>query len=125
MPRRHGLKTTAHAGEFGCAWTHVRTAVEVLQVDRIDHGYTVIDEPAYARQLAERGLVFTVVPTNSYYLRALPRERWALDHPIRSLQCGQSTPLQCIHAWTGALSQASWRSKRGNASRNRTCGSRR
>jgi adenine deaminase len=85
LARRHGLKTTAHAGEFGMPWTHVRTAVELLQVDRIDHGYTVIDAPDYARRLAERGIVFTVVPTNSYYLRTLPPERWALDHPIRAM----------------------------------------
>jgi adenosine deaminase len=25
------------------------------------------------------------VPTNSYYLRTLPPERWALDHPIRRM----------------------------------------
>jgi len=29
------------------------------------------------------------VPTNSYYLRTLPKERWALDHPIRQMpKCG-------------------------------------
>lgn len=85
LARRHGLRTTAHAGEFGCAWTNVRTAVELLGVDRIDHGYTLVDAPAYARELAARGIVFTVVPTNSYYLRTLPRERWAADHPIRRM----------------------------------------
>jgi len=83
--RRAGLKTTAHAGEFGMPWTNVQTAVELLKVDRIDHGYTVIDKPAFARQCAERGIVFTVVPTNSYYLRTLAPERWALDHPIRRM----------------------------------------
>ena len=36
--RRAGLKTTAHAGEFGMPWTNVRTAVELLKVDRVDHG---------------------------------------------------------------------------------------
>ena len=35
---------------------------------------------------AERGIVFTVVPTNSYYLRTLPPERWARDHPIRAMR---------------------------------------
>ncbi len=83
--RRGGLKTTAHAGEFGMPWTNVRTAVDVLQVDRIDHGYTVVDEPVFARRCAGAGLVFTVVPTNSYYLRTLAPERWALDHPIRAM----------------------------------------
>jgi adenine deaminase len=85
MARANGLKATAHAGEFGMPWTHVRTALDVLHVDRIDHGYTVVDEPAFAAECARRGVVFTVVPTNSYYLRTLPRERWALDHPIRRM----------------------------------------
>jgi len=83
--RAAGLRTTAHAGEFGMPWTNVRTAVEDLQVDRIDHGYTVVDNPYFARRCAARGIVFTVVPTNSYYLRTLPPERWALDHPIRKM----------------------------------------
>jgi adenine deaminase len=85
LARRGGLKTTAHAGEFGMPWTNVRTALRELQVDRIDHGYTVVDEPAFAAECAERGVLFTVVPTNSYYLRTLPPERWAQDHPIRRM----------------------------------------
>lgn len=85
MARAAGLKATAHAGEFGMPWTNVRTAVEQLMVDRIDHGYTVVDNPEYAARCAERGIVFTVVPTNSYYLRTLPPQRWALDHPIRRM----------------------------------------
>ncbi len=83
--RRAGLKTTAHAGEFGMPCANVRTVVDLLKVDRIDHGYTAIDEPDFARSCAERGIVFTVVPTNSYYLRTLSPERWALDHPIRRM----------------------------------------
>ena len=83
--QRAGLKTTAHAGEFGMPWTNVRTALDVLKVDRIDHGYTVVDNPDFARECADRGVLFTVVPTNSYYLRTLAPERWALDHPIRRM----------------------------------------
>ncbi len=83
--RRAGLRTTAHAGEFGMPWTHVQTALDLLQVDRVDHGYTVVDAPDFAARCAERGTVFTVVPTNSYYLRTLAPERWALDHPIRRM----------------------------------------
>jgi adenosine deaminase len=85
LARRGGLRTTAHAGEFGMPWTNVRTAVELLSVDRIDHGYTVVDAPEFAAECARRGIVFTVAPTNSYYLRTLPPERWALDHPIRRM----------------------------------------
>jgi adenosine deaminase len=85
LARRAGLKTTAHAGEFGMPWTNVRTALELLQVDRIDHGYTALDDLDFTRSCADRGVVFTVVPTNSYYLRTLAPDRWALDHPIRRM----------------------------------------
>lgn len=85
LARRHGLRATAHAGEFGMPWTNVETAVERLGVDRVDHGYTIVENPALAREYAARALVFTVVPTNSFYLRTLPPERWALDHPIRRM----------------------------------------
>ena len=66
LARESGLKTTAHAGEFGMPWTNVQTAVDVLKVDRIDHGYTVVDAPDFAARCADKGILFTVVPTNSY-----------------------------------------------------------
>jgi adenosine deaminase len=84
--RNAGLKTTAHAGEFGMKWINVETAIELLGVDRIDHGYTAIDNPDFARRCAEQAILFTVVPTNTYYLRTLPPDRWAAHHPIRQLK---------------------------------------
>ena len=45
----------------------------------------MIDNPALAARCAERGIVFTVIPTNSFYLRTLSDDRWALDHPIRKM----------------------------------------
>jgi adenosine deaminase len=84
--RKAGLRVTAHAGENGVPWQNIRTAIELLGVERVDHGYTVVDNPAFARECAERGIVFTVVPTNSFYLRTLADERWALDHPIRRMR---------------------------------------
>ena len=83
--RAAGFRTTAHAGEFGEPWRNVETAVDLLKVDRLDHAYTIVDNPALARQYAERGIVVTVVPTNSYYLRTLPPERWAELHPMRRM----------------------------------------
>jgi len=85
LARKNGLRATAHAGEFGMPWSNVETALEVLGVDRIDHGYTIIDNPELARRYAARGVLFTIVPTNSYYLRTLPPERWAAEHPIRRM----------------------------------------
>jgi adenosine deaminase len=85
LAREAGLRLTAHAGENGVSWRNVETVIDVLGVERIDHGYTVIENKALARRCAERGIVFTVVPTNSFYLRTLADERWALDHPIRAM----------------------------------------
>jgi adenosine deaminase len=83
--RKAGFKLTAHAGEFGMPWTNVESAIDLLGVDRVDHGYTVTDNPVLARRCIERNMIFTVVPTNSYYLRTLAPERWAEDHPIRKM----------------------------------------
>jgi adenosine deaminase len=83
--RQAGLHVTAHAGENGVSWRNIETAIDLLHVERIDHGYTVIDNPALTSRCTQSGIVFTVVPTNSFYLRTLDDERWALDHPIRKM----------------------------------------
>ena len=83
--RRAGFKRTAHAGEFGCPAANIATCVDLLGVDRLDHGYTVLEDAGLTRRLAECRILFTVVPTNSYYWRTLPPDRWALDHPIRHM----------------------------------------
>ncbi|MDB5364953.1 MAG: adenosine deaminase [Rhodospirillales bacterium] len=85
LARRTGLRTTAHAGEFGTSWKNVATALDLLQVERIDHGYSIMDNPDLVARCAERGILFTIVPTNSYYLRTLEPDRWAIDHPIRTM----------------------------------------
>ncbi len=66
-------------------WRNVETAIDLLEVDRIDHGYTIVDNPELAAHYATRGLVFTVVPTNSYYMRTLLPDQWAERHPIRRM----------------------------------------
>jgi adenosine deaminase len=85
LARRHGLRTTAHAGEFGMPWGNVATALDMLEVDRVDHGYTIVDNPALAAVHRGRGTLFTIVPTNSHYLRTLEPAVWAQDHPIRRM----------------------------------------
>ncbi len=82
---RRGLKRTAHAGEFGEPARNVETALDLLGCDRIDHGYTVIEDGALLRRCRDDGLVFTVVPTNSHYNRALRGKAFAVHHPIRRM----------------------------------------
>lgn len=85
MAQEAGYKITVHAGEFGMPWRNVETAVKLLNCDRVDHGYTIIHNPDLVEYCIQKNLIFTVVPTNSYYLRTLPAERWALEHPIRKM----------------------------------------
>lgn len=85
LAARHGLRRTAHAGEFGCPAANVRVALRDLGVERLDHAYTALDDPDLCREIADREIIVTVVPTNSYYLRTLPPDRWAAEHPIRRM----------------------------------------
>ena len=49
-----GLHRTAHAGERGDA-TEVVECLDVLGVQRIDHGYAVLSDPALVRRLRDAG----------------------------------------------------------------------
>ena len=51
--REQGFRTTIHAGEEGPA-SYVREAMELLGVDRIDHGIACMDDPGLVRELAAR-----------------------------------------------------------------------
>lgn len=85
LARDAGFKLTAHAGEFGEHWRNVETAMDLLECERIDHGYTITDNSELAERAADRGIPFAVVPTNSYYLRTFTDEEWAVKHPIRRM----------------------------------------
>ena len=85
MAKEAGFKVTIHAGEFGCHWRNVETAMKLLKADRLDHCYTIIDNPELVEEVKKAGLIITVVPTNSYYLRTFSDEEWALKQPIRQM----------------------------------------
>ena len=85
MAKEAGFKVTIHAGEFGCHWRNIETAMKLLKADRLDHCYTIIDNPELVEEVKKAGLIITVVPTNSYYLRTFRDEEWALKQPIRKM----------------------------------------
>lgn len=85
MAKDAGFKITIHAGEFGCHWRNVETAMDLLNADRLDHCYTIIDNPELVKIAKDRDFIFTVVPTNSYYLRTFTDEEWAIKQPIRKM----------------------------------------
>jgi adenosine deaminase len=63
LAERHGLRRSAHVGEtMSASPQNVRDAVEQLHVDRIDHGYRVVDDPAVLEAVAASGVPFTCTP---------------------------------------------------------------
>jgi len=68
---RYGLKRTAHAGEWGEPARNIETAIDLLGCDRIDHGYTVFQIDSLLKRCRDEQILFTIVPTNSYYNREL------------------------------------------------------
>ncbi|TQS45873.1 adenosine deaminase family protein [Cryptosporangium phraense] len=61
-----GLGRTAHAGERGNA-TEVRETIELLGVDRIDHGYAVLGEPQLVSESIAAGVHFASCWTTSSF----------------------------------------------------------
>lgn len=79
--RRRGFRTTIHAGEEGPA-SYVREAIEILQVDRIDHGNACLSDPALTKEIADRRIALTVCPLSNVRLKVVPQ----LDaHPLRTM----------------------------------------
>ena len=85
LAREAGFRVTAHAGEFGEPWNNVETALDLLKAERLDHAYTILDNPDLVARCVAEGTVITVVPTNSYYLRTLDKSEWAEAHPIQRM----------------------------------------
>jgi adenosine deaminase len=59
-----GLKRKAHAGEL-CGAASVRDAVELLQLDAVQHGVRAVEDPAVAEFLAERRVPLHMCPTSN------------------------------------------------------------
>ncbi len=65
--RETGFKTTAHAGEEGPA-EYVRNSIEILKVDRIDHGNKAMDDPGLVKMIVERQIPLTLCPLSNVAL---------------------------------------------------------
>ncbi len=79
--RDRGLKVVAHAGEEGPP-DYVRQAVDLLQVDRIDHGNASMQDPALVARLADMGIALTVCPLSNVKLCGVPT---MADHPLKRM----------------------------------------
>ena len=65
--RELGLHVVAHAGEEGPP-AYIESALDVLKVERIDHGVRCVESPALVRRLAAERMPLTVCPLSNVKL---------------------------------------------------------
>ena len=65
--RDKGLKLVAHAGEEGPP-SYIYEALDLLKVDRVDHGVRSIEDPALVARLADSRVALTVCPLSNLKL---------------------------------------------------------
>ncbi|EME48093.1 hypothetical protein DOTSEDRAFT_167672 [Dothistroma septosporum NZE10] len=65
-----GLKRTAHAGEEGPA-KYIETALDSLDVERIDHGIRLAEDPVLLKRVAAQGTMLSICPLSNVLLRCV------------------------------------------------------
>ncbi|MGY1433957.1 adenosine deaminase [Streptomyces reniochalinae] len=81
LAREAGLKCVAHAGEEGPP-ANVWEALDVLGVDRVDHGVRSMEDPKLVARLAADQVPLTVCPLSNLRLRVVDR---LADHPLPAM----------------------------------------
>ena len=79
--RELGLHVVAHAGEEGPP-AYIESALDVLQVERIDHGVRCVESPALVQRLAQSRMPLTVCPLSNVKLCVFPT---LADHNLKTL----------------------------------------
>ncbi|WEF33163.1 adenosine deaminase [Pseudoduganella chitinolytica] len=69
-----GLHLVAHAGEEGPP-AYIETALDVLHVERIDHGVRCLEDAALTRRIAAEKMALTVCPLSNIKLRVFDNMR--------------------------------------------------
>jgi adenosine deaminase len=101
-----GLKRVAHAGEEGPP-AYVWEALDVLHVDRIDHGNRALEDETLIRRLAADGVTLTVCPLSNLKLCGVDD---LARHPIkRMLDLGLKATINSDDpAYFGGYLGANW-----------------
>jgi adenosine deaminase len=78
-----GFRLTAHQGENSPA-SAVATALDVLNVERVDHGYSILADPELVKRVAGERIPLTVCPNSNIRIaNSFPRLE---DHPYPQLR---------------------------------------
>jgi adenosine deaminase len=76
-----GLHLVAHAGEEGPP-AYIQSALDVLKVERIDHGVRILEDQALTERVAREGIALTVCPLSNTKLRVFDQ---MTDHNLVQL----------------------------------------
>ena len=79
--RKLGLKVVAHAGEEGPP-DYVYQALDMLEVDRIDHGNRSLEDDALTERLVRQGMTLTVCPLSNLKLCVVDDLK---GHPLKTM----------------------------------------
>jgi adenosine deaminase len=79
--RREGFVPVAHAGEEGPP-AYVSEAIDILRVQRIDHGNRALEDPALTVRIARQRIPMTVCPLSNRALQSCPD---LTLHPLRRM----------------------------------------
>jgi adenosine deaminase len=79
--RAEGLLTVAHAGEEGPP-EYVWEALDLLKVNRLDHGNRSLEDPRLIARLVKEGMALTVCPLSNLKLCVVKDMR---DHPLKKM----------------------------------------
>lgn len=81
LAAEHGLHRVAHAGEEGPA-EYIREALDVLGVERVDHGVRCLEDPDLVARLVRDQVPLTVCPLSNVRLKGVARLE---DHPLKRM----------------------------------------
>ncbi|MGW5771298.1 adenosine deaminase [Streptomyces longwoodensis] len=76
-----GLRRVAHAGEEGPP-AYITEALDVLGVERVDHGLRCLEDPALVERLVRERIPLTLCPLSNVRLRAVDT---LADHPLPAM----------------------------------------
>lgn len=79
--REAGFTPVAHAGEEGPAG-YVIEALDVLKIERIDHGNRALEDPVLVRRIADSGMAMTVCPLSNLRLNVIDD---MTKHPLKRM----------------------------------------
>lgn len=81
VARDKGLKLVAHAGEEGPP-EYVYEALDLLKIDRIDHGNRLLEDETLIARVRDAGLTLTVCPLSNLSLCVVDDLK---DHPMKKM----------------------------------------